>query len=176
MMTGNVRDTAEASYFHLIVNHKRRITANTTTLFCRSSLTMDPRRPRDPRLARDPRLQNLQPAQAQYTIQSTPSSSAFPQQQQQQPIAQLQWGANGDASGASTVVQPFVQTQPNASTANINTNHNTDIITPTPTTTTDVTTHGSEAPVPYKPRPLFCVVCASNQARNCISLPFVILY
>ncbi|KAF5322700.1 hypothetical protein D9619_000457 [Psilocybe cf. subviscida] len=122
---------------------------------------MDPRRPRDPRLARDPRLQNAQPVPS--------SSSAFPQQQQ--PIAHQQWGTNGDASGASTVVQPSVQTQPNASTTNINTN----IITPTPTTTANPTTHGSEAPVPYKPRPLFCVVCASNQARNCISPLFVIL-
>lgn len=96
---------------------------------------MDPRRARDPRLARvDPRLQRLQ--------SDTPASTPPPLAQQfQQSVQQFQpqWTENGfenHATSSTEMAFDEADSQPQQ-------------------TQTTATT--------YKQRPLFCVVCASNQ-------------
>jgi hypothetical protein len=101
---------------------------------------MDPRRARDPRLARvDPRLQRGQSALP------TPS----PQQHSGSVQGATQWTANG-AYMASQNMAPNVLVQ-QADTPSENA-----IAGPS----TPANNAGSSS---YKPRPLFCVVCASNQ-------------
>ncbi|KAG2077517.1 Ssu72-domain-containing protein [Suillus decipiens] len=104
---------------------------------------MDPRRARDPRLARvDPRLQR------------GPSALPTPSPQQQSGSGQgaTQWTTNG-AYMASQSMVPNVLVQ-QADTASENA-----IAGPS----TPTNNAGSSA---YKPRLLFCVVCASNQNRS----------
>jgi hypothetical protein len=108
---------------------------------------MDPRRARDPRLARaDPRLQQPQPQQ--------------PQQQRQPIPAQIPNNGINSNPGSHSVTppQPFVTAIATVSSQ----------IPPPADPSTSALTHSSDTPSParFKTRPLFCVVCASNQVRG----------
>ena len=101
---------------------------------------MDPRRTRDPRLARaqaaDPRLQR------------TTSNSPAPPQAYYNGSSRP--GSNTHTPNNPTPPQPFVQAGD----------------TVVQQLATDTSTTGTPQPSPiskYKQRPLFCVVCASNQ-------------
>lgn len=108
---------------------------------------MDPRRARDPRLARaDPRLQSLPPIES--TFQET-SPTAVPTHDSQYNVVTRQWS---ETKSVATLPdsQYLSQFQP----AN-------------PPTELTVDSSLTPSTSKYKPRPLFCVVCASNQASNC---------
>ncbi|KAG6335331.1 hypothetical protein ID866_3763 [Astraeus odoratus] len=99
---------------------------------------MDPRRARDPRLARaDPRLQRL-----------TSGSPAPPQQ------------AQGSAPWPPTDAQLLTSSQPVV--------HPSQPPVPSTSSSSMVPPSSNVMPSPsaYKPRTLFCVVCASNQNRS----------
>ena len=109
---------------------------------------MDPRRARDPRLVRtDPRLQQPQPQQQQ-------------QQQLRQPLP-TPTPNNGinSAPGSHSITppQPFVTA---IATVSSQIPQAADT-----STSTSALTHPPDTPSPpsFKTRPLFCVVCASNQ-------------
>lgn len=119
---------------------------------------MDPRRARDPRLAAraDPRLQQRQP-----------SGSPAPAPPPPQPVPQYQnqWPENG-VTNYSTPPPSLSGGVPGM---------------PPPTTSLQLETlpHSDMQPSAgpsstYKPRPLFCVVCASNQVRTTLSFEFAI--
>lgn len=99
---------------------------------------MDPRRARDPRLARvDPRLQRVP--------SGSPVPTPTPPSQNNNPQFSTQWMENGTRNSAAVPPQP-------------------------PSDFQEIPTSEAQGPqIPvqpdYKPRPLFCVVCASNQAR-----------
>ena len=102
---------------------------------------MDPRRTRDPRLARvDPRLQQV-PAESSSSETLTPpippTVDALSNHQTD----------NGDSN--SPPPQPIPQSP---------------VVEPSPSSTPP---NSSTPNSLYKPRPLFCIVCASNQVINC---------
>ncbi|KAJ8590298.1 Ssu72-domain-containing protein [Rhizopogon salebrosus TDB-379] len=108
---------------------------------------MDPRRARDPRLVRaDPRLQRVSSALP------TPS----PQQQSGSVQGTMQWSANGAYTTSPQPVAPTVPAQYADTTAE-------NAIAGPSTPANDI---GSSSRSMYKARPLFCVVCASNQNRS----------
>lgn len=113
---------------------------------------MDPRRARDPRLARaDPRLQNRPPSNSpapaapapadgqQYTSQSNSPQEGGPTNNQQSSVPGL------GVPGPSNYQVESAQTS-----------------TPVPPTA-DATQASQLQKAKYKPKPMFCVVCASNQ-------------
>lgn len=91
----------------------------------------------DPRRARDPRLAR---GQQQRQTSDSPAPPNFPPQSQPQ---HAEYNAPGPS--APTPPQPFAAATSQLMTA--------------PSTSTPA------APGAYKARPLFCVVCASNQVR-----------
>ena len=106
---------------------------------------MDPRRARDPRLARaDPRLQQPQPQQQQ--------------QRQQLPTPTPNNGFNSTPGSHSvTPPQPFVTAMATVSLQ----------IPSAADASTSALTHPDTPSAPnFKTRPLFCVVCASNQVSG----------
>jgi hypothetical protein len=142
MQTYSVRDTAEAFY---LCKQPWEI----FNLFSPKSLEtppaylMDPRRVRDPRLARsDPR----QTTAGQHAPTPPPASNTS---------SSPQWSENGLGSALPPAQLAYQSAQhpSNPSPASEFT---------TPPSSSDT---APETPQ-YKPRPLFCVVCASNQASN----------
>lgn len=104
---------------------------------------MDPRRARDPRLARaDPRLQQPQPQQQQQSHTPIPNN-----------------GINSNPGSHSvTPPQPFVTAIATVSSQ---------ILPPADASTSALTQPlNSHSPASLKTRPLFCVVCASNQVSG----------
>jgi RNA polymerase II subunit A C-terminal domain phosphatase SSU72 len=125
---------------------------------------MDPRRARDPRLARpDPRLQRQgQPSLPQYN--NTPPFS-YPSYPEYGP-------SNGSSSHSQTPSQ-----MPPYSSGSVSNQQLTEeaqaasvlpppgpSIQPAPPPVID-----AKSKLVYKPRPLFCVVCASNQVCACVT-------
>jgi RNA polymerase II subunit A C-terminal domain phosphatase SSU72 len=121
---------------------------------------MDPRRARDPRLARaDPRLQQPQP-------QPPPQLQQPPQQQLRQPLPTLtpDNGINSNPGSHSiTPPQPFVTAIATVSSQ----------IPQAADASTSASGHsqGTLSPAGFKTRPLFCVVCASNQVSDSATGP-----
>ncbi|KAF8192497.1 phosphoprotein phosphatase [Pholiota molesta] len=112
---------------------------------------MDPRRARDPRLGRvDPRLQNTQ-GQPTSVPTPPPASHNLPQVTSQKPP---QWDENGAVS-----VPPSAQPTPQPQSIASNSSTSQALQTASTSTSSETTTI-------YKPRTLFCVVCASNQNRS----------
>ena len=123
---------------------------------------MDPRRARDPRLARpDPRLQRQgQPGPPQYSNAPQPPYPTYPQHAT----------SNGSPSHSQTPpqMQPPYSTGP-ASNQQLQEEAEKASSLPPPATTSQPTpqpTSDAKGKSIYKPRPLFCVVCASNQVRR----------
>ena len=133
-------------FIYYYKNHLTHVSARKSDLLL---FSMDPRRARDPRLARvDPRVQpsgspaSSTPPPTPYNAQG--SSSQPPQQ----------WNENGAVSVPSSA-QATPQPQSCVSTSS------NSQVTQTPTTSGPQ----ESAPV-FKGRPLFCVVCASNQVGD----------
>jgi hypothetical protein len=104
----------------------------------------------DPRKARDPRLARAQVKSGQPAPTSTPPPASYS-------FSFPQWSENGVGS-ASPPTQPAYQPpQPTPSNSSSFSAEFT-----APPSLLDATPETSQ----YKPRPLFCVVCASNQASN----------
>ncbi|KIK99251.1 hypothetical protein PAXRUDRAFT_822945 [Paxillus rubicundulus Ve08.2h10] len=104
---------------------------------------MDPRRARDPRLARgDPRLQRIASG-------SPAPQPPQQQQQQQQPHHSTPWPFSDPYATSSQTVPQQVPYRPPSANTTVN------VAAPSSNDRPEAST--------YKPRPLFCVVCASNQ-------------
>jgi RNA polymerase II subunit A C-terminal domain phosphatase SSU72 len=144
--TVDVRDTSELTSFL----HTTGIDPILTTSSQFRSTGMDPRRARDPRLARtgtDPRLQQPQPQLQQQSLR------------QQLPAPIPNNGINSNPGSHSiTPPQPFVNAIATVSSQ----------IPQASDASTSVSTQPLDTPSPacFKTRPLFCVVCASNQVSS----------
>ena len=145
MQTESVRDTAEA-FLSPPISLKKKDTSLLVSYYSDVYLLpMDPRRARDPRLARvDPRLQQALADPSSSSVTPTPPIPATVD------ALSSHQTENEDPKPPSpqSVSQPppaetsLSSTPPNSSTPNSS----------------------------YKPRPLFCIVCASNQVSKCVSL------
>lgn len=111
---------------------------------------MDPRRARDPRLARaDPRMQQRPQSGSPLNAQPPPPPPSFPPQG-----AGSSMPSYPSASAPPPLAMPYSTTPASNQQLNEEAQDAAAMLQhPAPSTT----------PRPYKARPLFCVVCASNQ-------------